>query len=139
MAHPVAPTLTQEIALHCSDERGRPMAFMATFGYHELDPYAVGITLHVPAGDAPWVLARCLLRDGTTAPSGDGDIRLAPGIDEDGHAVVRMVFDSPEGRLRVAARTADVMSFLVSTWLLVPPGSEAAQLDLDSMVATLLR
>ncbi len=41
MAHPVAPSLTQDIALHCDDDRGRPMAFMATFAYSASDPYAV--------------------------------------------------------------------------------------------------
>jgi hypothetical protein len=137
MAHPVAPSLTQDIALHCDDERGRPMAFMATFDYREQDPYAVGITFHVPAGDVPWVMGRCLLHQGLTRPIGDGDIRLAPGIDENGHAVVRMTFHSPEGRLRVAAQTADLLQFLVRTWLLVPTGGEATLLDLDSMVETL--
>lgn len=137
MAHPAAPTLTQDIALHCDDERGRPMAFMATFAYDEHDPYAVGVTFHVPAGDVPWVIGRCLIHQGLTSPIGDGDVRFAPGIDENGQAVVRMTFHSPEGRLRVAAQTADLLQFLVRTWLLVPTGGEAMLLDLDSMVETL--
>ncbi|MEN8674152.1 SsgA family sporulation/cell division regulator [Nocardioides sp.] len=137
MAHPVAPSLTQDIALHCDDERGRPMAFMATFDYREDDPYAVGVTFHVPAGEVPWVMARCLLHQGLTRPAGDGDIRLAPGIDEEGRAVVRMTFDSPEGRLRAAARTEDLLGFLIGTWALVPIGHEAPLVDLDSMVESL--
>ncbi|MGA8845830.1 MAG: SsgA family sporulation/cell division regulator [Nocardioides sp.] len=137
MAHPVAPALTQDIALHCDDDRGRPMAFMATFGYCESDPYAVGLTFHVPAGEVPWVMDRGLLRQGLTEPAGDGDIRLAPGIDEDGHAVVRMVFHSPEGRLRVAARSAEVLQFLIRTWDLVTPGYEPEPLDLDSWIESL--
>ena len=139
MAHSVAPTITQDIALHCEDERGRPMSFVATFSYGERDPYAVGVTFHVPAGEVPWVMARCLLQQGLTEPTGDGDIHLAPGIDEDGHAVVRMVFHSPEGRLRVTARAADLLHFLMRTWLLVPAGGELALLDLDLLVETLRR
>ena len=137
MAHQVAPSLTQDVALHCDDERGRPMAFMATLAYCESDPYAVGMTFHVPAGEVPWVMARCLLRQGLTQPVGDGDIHLAPGIDEDGHAVVRMTFHSPEGRLRVAARSAELLEFLVRTWQLVPVGDETALVDLDSLVEAL--
>lgn len=139
MAHPVAPSFTQDIALHCEDERGRPMAFMATFDYHRHDPYAVGVTFHVPAGEVPWVMGRSLLHQGLTQPIGDGDVRLAPGIDEDGHAVVRMTFHSPEGRLRVAVRTADLLDFLAGTWQLVPNGHEDELLDVDSMVETLRR
>lgn len=137
MAHPVAPPLVQDIALHCDDERGRPMAFMATFDYSEHDPYAVGVTFHVPAGDVPWVMGRCLLHTGLTEPTGDGDVRLAPGVDEEGHAVVRMVFHSPEGRLQIAVRSADLSSFLARTWQRVAPGDEAMLMDLDSMVDSL--
>ena len=113
------------------------MAFMATFDYREDDPYAVGVTFHVQAGEVPWVMARCLLHQGLTRPAGDGDIRLAPGIDEEGRAVVRMTFDSPEGRLRAAARTEDLLGFLIGTWALVPIGHEAPLVDLDSMVESL--
>lgn len=137
MAHPVAPPLTQDIALHCDDERGRPMAFIATFDFHEHDPYAVGVTFHVPAGDVPWVMSRELLHRGLTEPTGDGDIRLAPGIDEDGHAMVRMTFHSAEGLLRVAARSADVATFLARSWVVVPAGCEAELVDLESMVESL--
>ncbi len=95
------------------------------------------MTFHVPAGEVPWVMARCLLHQGLTQPVGDGDIHLAPGIDEDGHAVVRMTFHSPEGRLQVAARSAELLAFLMRTWQVVPVGDEAALVDLDSLVETL--
>ena len=137
MAHSVAPPLTQDIALHCDDELGRPMAFMATFDYCESDPYAVGVTFHVPAGDVPWMMARGLLHQGLIGPVGEGDIRLAPGIDEDGHTVVQMTFHSPEGRLKVAVRTADVLQLLTRTWQLVPAGAETPLRDLDSWIETL--
>ncbi len=135
---PATPTLTQDIALHCLDELGRPMAFMASFGYYPDDPYAVWLTFRIPAGDVCWAVARSLLVRGLTEPAGEGDIRLWPGIDEDGRAVVRMDFHSPEGRLITSARTADLHEFLARTWAAVPAGSESARVDLDRLVESLL-
>ncbi len=132
---PLAPAILADIALHCDDELGRPMAFMASFAYDCADPYAVRVTFHVPAGDVPWVMARSLLLRGLSEPCGDGDVRLAPAIDEDDRAVVRMVFHSPEGRLRVHARTSEVLAFLTRTWLAVVPGHE--DVDVDALVEAL--
>jgi hypothetical protein len=139
MAHPAAPTLTHDVALHCEDQHGHPMAFMATFAYSEQDPYAVGVTLHLSSGDVPWTIGRCLLQQGLGRPAGDGAVRLAPDVDEDGRAVVRMALHSREGVLRVAARTTELLDFLVRTWLLVPPGAESAQQDVDALIETLSR
>ena len=136
MTQPLAPAVTADIALHCDDELGRPMAFIATFSYDATDPYAVQVTFHVPAGDVPWVVARSLLVRGLGEPAGDGDIRLQPGLDEEGRAIVRMDFHSPEGRLRVEARTGDLLGFLGRTWISVRPGEET--LDVDDLLASLL-
>ena len=138
MTAPLAPAVVEDIALHCDDEFGRPMAFIATFHYDDLDPYAVGITFHIPAGEVPWVVARSLLRRGLTEPTGDGDIRLRPALDENGRAIVRMAFHSPEGRLRVTVCSGELLSFLTRTWEIVPLGSEPRQFDLDDLVALLL-
>lgn len=138
MTPPLAPAVQQDIALHCDDELGRPMAFIATFHYDDRDPYAVGITFHIPAGEVPWVVARSLLQHGLTEPCGTGDIRLWPWLDEDGHAMVKMAFHSPEGRLQVEVRSRDLITFLARTWELVPAGAEGRQFDLDDLVASLL-
>jgi hypothetical protein len=136
MPQPLAPAVTADIALHCDDEHGRPMAFIATFSYDVDDPYAVQVTFHVPSGEIPWVMARSLLTRGLGEPAGNGDIRLRPGIDEDGRAVVRMDFHSPEGRLQVGVRTSDLLAFLGRTWVTVRPGHE--QHDVDVIVSALL-
>ncbi|WP_139978622.1 SsgA family sporulation/cell division regulator [Nocardioides litoris] len=129
MSQPLAPAVTADIALHCDDEHGRPMAFIATFCYDVADPYAVQVTFHVPAGDIPWVVSRSLLVRGLGEPCGDGDIRLRPGLDEDGRAVVRMDFHSPEGRLQVEVRTGELLGFLGRTWIAVRPGEESVDID----------
>lgn len=136
MPQPLAPAVTADIALHCDDELGRPMAFIATFSYDVDDPYAVRVTFHVPAGDVPWVVARSLLTRGLGEPAGDGDIRLRPGLDEDHRAVVRMDFHSPEGRLLVEVRSGDLLAFLARTWMSVRPGEE--HIDVDLLLTGLL-
>ncbi len=136
--HPVSPTLSQEIALHCDDELGRPMAFMASFSYHDDDPFAVWVTFHIPAGEVRWAMARSLLLRGLTEPAGEGDVRLWPDLDDEGRAMVCMDFHSPEGRLIAAARTADLHEFLDRSWEAVPPGTESEWVDLDRLVKTLL-
>jgi len=135
---PVSPTLSQDIALHCDDELGRPMSFMASFGYHDDDPYAVWVTFRIPAGEVRWAMARSLLQRGLTEPAGEGDVRLWPNLDDEGRAVVYMDFHSPEGRLVTAARTADLHQFLVGTWDAVPLGTESDWVDLDGLVDSLL-
>ncbi|MFB9315099.1 SsgA family sporulation/cell division regulator [Nocardioides plantarum] len=136
MPQPLAPAVTADIALHCDDEHGRPMAFIATFSYDVTDPYAVRVTFHVPSGEIPWVMARSLLARGLGEPAGDGDIRLSPGLDENGLAVVRVDFHSPEGRLQVEVRSGDLLAFLGRTWLAVLPGEETV--DVDGFLAELL-
>ena len=135
---PVCPAVTQDIALHCLDEIGRPMAFMASFDYDASDPYAVWLTFHVPAGDVEWTVARSLLVEGLTGPVGEGDVRMCPAQDEDGHAMVRMDFHSPEGRLVTQARADHLQHFLDHTRDAVPAGAEAALVDLDRLVESLL-
>jgi sporulation and cell division protein SsgA len=135
---PTAPAVTQEIALGCEDELGRPLTFVSSFGYDPSDPYAVWLTFHIPGGDVHWVMARSLLAMGIDEPTGEGDVCLWPNLDADGRAVVSMDFHSPEGRLVVEARTKDVYQFLARSWAVVPPGAEGDNVDLDELVEELL-
>jgi hypothetical protein len=135
---PTAPAVTQEIALQCEDDLGRPLIFISSFAYDPQDPYAVRLTFHIAGGDVHWVLARCLLARGIDEPAGEGDVCLRPDLDRDGRAVVSMDFHSPEGRLVVEARTSDVYQFLARTHAAVPPGTEGDNVDLDELVEELL-
>jgi hypothetical protein len=133
-----APAVTQEIALQCEDELGRPLTFISSFGYDPQDPYAVWLSFHIPGGDVHWVMARSLLARGIDEPTGEGDVVLWPNLDADGRAVVSMDFRSPQGRLVVEARTSDVYEFLARTWSVVRPGTEGDNVDLDELVEELL-
>jgi hypothetical protein len=135
---PISGVLAQDLTLHCLDGKGRPVELVATLGYQVHDPYAVWLSFHAPDGEIRWAVSRDLVLQGLTAPAGEGDIRLWPSIDEEGHAVLVVDFRSPDGRLVAQAPTHDVGGFLTRTLAAVPLGSEREHLDLDGLIGALL-
>ena len=73
-----------------------------------------------------------------TEPFGDGDVHVAPSINESGRAVVLITLSSPDGSLLLEARSDHVGDFLDRTLALVPCGTEAPNLDLDDLIAQIL-
>ncbi|MFT4081109.1 MAG: SsgA family sporulation/cell division regulator [Nocardioides sp.] len=132
------PTVTQDVTLSCLDPWGRTVDVPTTLGYRQHDPYAVSLTFHAPSGDVEWVVSRTLLLHGMAAPTGEGDVRVAPSIDENGRAVAVIDFHSPDGRLVAITSSRMVQEFLARTFAAVPVGSEHEFLDLDALVADLL-
>ncbi|WP_435610205.1 SsgA family sporulation/cell division regulator [Streptomyces sp. C10-9-1] len=99
--------------------------------YETGDPYAVRMTFHLP-GDAPvtWAFGRELLLDGINAPSGDGDVHIAPTGHEplsDVHIRLRVGDDSALFR----AGAPPLVAFLDRTDKLVPLGQELALGDFE--------
>ncbi|MEE1782608.1 SsgA family sporulation/cell division regulator [Streptomyces sp. SP17BM10] len=100
-------------------------------------PYAVCLAFP-PVGnedEVQWFFARDLLNEGRHAPTGHGDVTVAPG---------------PEGRVLVTLRTQDgravisipsdaVTAFLLDSFNLVPAGSESGHLDIDAALDRMLR
>ena len=136
---PISPTLSQELTLQCVDARGRGVELVASFGYDPSDPYAVWITFPSAQGDVRWAMCRATLLRGLTDPAGQGDLEMWPSIDHDGRAVVVLEFRSPGGQLIALAHTHEVYRFLTRTLAAVPAGTESDHLDLDGLVADLLR
>ncbi len=124
--------------MECVDSRGRAQALDTVFSYEQSDPYAVTIRFLTRAGDLPWTFSRDLLSHGLTGPAGEGDVRIAPGIGDDGRALVNIELSSPDGRLTTQARTHDVHRFVTRSLTLVPPGTESQHLDLDDAINRLL-
>jgi hypothetical protein len=85
-----------------------------------------------------WTFGRDLLVRGMHEPSGDGDVHVAPSINESGRAVVLITLSSPDGSLLLEARSDHVGEFLDRTEALVPCGTEAPHLGLDDLIAQLL-
>ena len=110
--------------------------------YHPSDPFAVRIAFGEEDGqdDADegiaWLLGRELLHAGLAHPTGDGDVRIWPA-----HTASDVLFlhlRAPSGEALFELSRATVAAFLRHTEVLVPPGSEAALLQLDEELDTLL-
>ena len=56
------------------------------------------------------------------ASTGEGDVVVSPGVDEDGHALTYVELSSPDGVAVLRARSAIVAGFLRQTEQLVPIG-----------------
>ncbi|MEU5160989.1 SsgA family sporulation/cell division regulator [Streptomyces sp. NPDC020875] len=125
-----------ELRLVLSPERSIPVPARLT--YRTDDPYAVHITFHI-GSDAPvkWTFARELLVEGVFRPCGHGDVRIWP-TKVDGRNVVLMALSSPDGDALLEAPSAVVSAWLERTLRVVPPGSEAGNLDIDDGIAGLL-
>ena len=111
--------------------------------YDAADPFAVRITF----GDAvagpetaddgvTWLMGRDLLRSGLDRPAGDGDVRVWPASASTD--VLFLHLRAPSGEALFEVSRATLTAFLRETEALVPPGSEAATLDLDEELAALL-
>lgn len=127
-----------DITVECWDERGRSHAIDTVLGYRRNDPFAVTMTFLTGDGDLTWTFGRELLARGVSAPTGDGDVRIAPSVASDGRATVTIELTSPDGHLALTARTGDVQDFLVRSHAVVPAGEESNHLDVDRLIAQVL-
>jgi len=130
--------LIQQLSVRCLAP-GPLRNIEAEFRYDPADPYAVALTFHLGDDVLRWDLARSVLARGLTDPSGEGDVCLWPHVTEEGRAVVMVNLFSSDGELVGEIRTNELYRFITRTLALVPLGTENDWLDLDSVVAQLLR
>lgn len=120
------------------DATARPI--WANLLYDPGDPYAVRIRFE---GDEPghtvtWLFARDLLAAGLDEPVGLGDVRIWPWSSPRGQFIA-LSLSSPEGSALYEAPRNVLARFLRRSYAAVPRGREGDQLDLDAVLADLLR
>lgn len=130
--------IEQDITLACVDPWGRSVDVPTTMSFEQSDPYAVTLTFHAGSGAVVWMMARQVLLQGLTSPSGEGDVKVYPSIDEDARAVTVLDFCSPNGHLVGQVATRAVQEFVAETISVVPVGAESDYLDLDALTEALL-
>jgi hypothetical protein len=135
---PVVADVALDVTLECLDDTGQSHQIDTVLGYHRPDPYAVTMTFLTADEPLVWTFGRDLLIRGMHEPSGDGDVHVAPSINESGRAVVLVTLSSPDGSLLLEARSDHVGEFLDRTLTLVPCGTEAPHLSLDDLIAQIL-
>jgi len=114
-----------------------PSDVAVSLRYDTDDPYAVHSVFRVgPTQQIAWVFARELLSLGLDELSGDGDVRIGPGCDQEGE-VVCITLRSPDGEATVQATADDVVEFLTAAYALCPRGREAQHLKIDRALVAL--
>ncbi len=132
-------TVNAMVDLELLDEEGGTSPVQAELRYDAADPFAVRGDFCLDEQIVRWVFARTLLRTGLYEPTGAGDVRVRPWLDDEGRAVVLIELSSPDGSAALRAPTSDLAFFLLRTEDLVPIGSESAHVDLDSALVRLLQ
>lgn len=127
-----------DVTMYCRDLDGQRYELDTVLGYARTDAFAVTMTFGDVEPQITWTFGRDLLMRGITHPTGDGDVRISPSLDEHGTAIVQIELSSPDGQLLLEARSDDVTHFVGRTVDVCPPGVEASHLDVDQMIAQLL-
>ncbi len=116
-----------------------PTPLVAELRYDAAEPYAVAMAFLRGPDEVVWLFARDLLLRGVGEPVGEGDVRVCPGLDEDGRALVVVGLSAPTGQALVEARARDVLDFLALTARAVWPGTERDHVaSMDEAIAAIL-
>ena len=102
-----AQTLTCSLSVNLRSPEGLPVPVASQLTYDSGNPYALTIAFHVNESPVLWTFARELLSVGLTEPTGDGDVHVWPGNNDEGDAVVTKVAGElvfVEGRARSRGR-----------------------------------
>lgn len=135
---PVVADVALNVMLECPDDAGQGYHLDSVLAYHRHDPFAVAMTFVTTEESLTWTFGRDLLIEGLRAPSGDGDVCVAPAMCHDGRAVVLITLSSPDGHLMLQARADQIAQFVERSLSVVPTGAEATHLDIDALIAQLL-
>jgi hypothetical protein len=118
---------------------GSTIPVTCRLSYDSADAFAVTAQFTLGQQQTTWVFGRDLLQAGLQAPSGEGDVQIRPGFDDEGRPAVYLELLSPEGRALLRASAARITTFLRATQILVPVGGESERIDVDELLRELLR
>jgi hypothetical protein len=134
---PIPAIISADITLNLvvGAEYGVPVP--AHFSYSAHEPFSVIAAFHAGGNEVRWVFARDLLAEGSTRPSGEGDVTCWPATIA-GERVVSIALRSPSGQALLEAPAEAIDEFLQRSYDVVPRGRESGYLDLDGLISDLL-
>jgi hypothetical protein len=106
----------------------------AALRYDTRDPYAVSV--YFGPGIGRFLFSRDLLGAGLHLECGRGAVRVGPSV-EPGRTILEV--PTVYGSVEFEGDTMALSQFLVGTYEIVPLGEEQGWLDLDAVIAKLLR
>src|SRR3954451_3776100 len=116
---------------------GQPAPVVTRWTYAAADPFAV--TLGVRArGDrfVEWLIARDLVVESLTAPTGCGEVRMSPQHVQ-GYDIVEIEIRSTDGRAVLEGDRDLLRGFVEASTKIVALGDESGRMDLDEEIARL--
>jgi hypothetical protein len=130
--------VTECVTMTMIDGTGAATPVVADLSYDPTDPYAVAATFVLEHMQVSWTFARDLLITGVHEPTGDGDVRVWPGLDPLGHALVNIEISSTDGVALLQARSSELHPFVDQMKRVVRPGAESTHVDIDAALAAIL-
>lgn len=130
--------ITEAMQMEFVDTEGMSTPLEASFEYTSADPYAVSILFKGEPVPVRWTFARDLLIEGFYEPTGDGDVHVWPCLSADGHAVVILELNSPNGEVLIQVSSRTLSDFIRQMLAKVPVGAEEALIDFDDELVGLL-
>ena len=131
-------SVSRALTLELIDASGAATPLAAELRYDKKDPYAVAACFRTGVTEVRWVFARDLLAAGLYEPTGDGDVHVWPCLDARGRAVTIIELSSPDGEALMQARSDEVCEFLSHTEQIVPRGTEAGLMDVETALDKIL-
>jgi len=131
-------SISRALTLELIDASGAATPLAAELCYDKKDPYAVAACFRTGVTEVRWVFARDLLAAGLYEPTGDGDVHVWPCLDARGRAVTIIELSSPDGEALMQARSDEVCEFLGRTEQIVPRGTEAGLMDVETALSQIL-
>ncbi|MFD9061129.1 SsgA family sporulation/cell division regulator [Kitasatospora purpeofusca] len=117
-------------------ECGQWVAVGTRLRYHRADPFAIYLDTHLELYDpVTWIFGRDLLSEGLVRPAGLGDVTVRRCGDP---WALEIILAGEGGPVALRAPVTSMAGFLQSTWESVPAGDEPENLDIDSLLQTIL-
>lgn len=114
---------------------GQPAPVVTRWSYSAADPFAVTLAVRTRHDRwVEWLVARDLVIEALSAPSGMGDIRMSPQVVQ-GYDIVEIEIRSTDGRAVLEVDRDLLRHFVDSSLEVVAEGDEAGQMDLDGEIA----
>jgi hypothetical protein len=131
------PHVTSDLLVDLVVVGGPPLPVTSRFAFSQDEPFAVTLRFLVEGDQwVTWTFARGLLEEGISTAAGEGDVQIWPGI-RDGERCIFLHTRSPHGAATFVLPLNSVVEFLLSTYALVPSGTESDHLDIDAEIAFL--
>ncbi|OLT11872.1 sporulation protein SsgA [Pseudonocardia sp. CNS-139] len=114
---------------------GQPAPVVTRWSYAANDPFAVTLAVRTRHDRwVEWLVARDLVVEALSGPSGEGDVRMSPHIVQ-GYDIVQIEIHSHDGHAVLEVDRDLLGQFVEATTDLVALGDEWTRMDLDGEIA----